>query len=298
MIFPNTPAASTLSPAELEKRVQAFNTRRTLMRTNSLLYVSKTRISVRQLPTFATERTLKRLAVHAVRMFDEDVKSGVRDGLSVDELREEGDADITEGDGDKHSKKRGRKRGERPTVVRQAKIVRISDRVDPLMGKGWSKGYGFLEMMSYADALKVIRWANNHPGVASLMREWWKAELVDLLKKEEGKKRNEEEEARVRRMKDRLEGLDQEEEKKVRRTLIMEFSIENSQVVRRRAEREDGSRQVRRDTSSPFSLLDNCFRIPTRNTRRSFLLRKRGGRLYASVKMIVVPRKGHGQLVG
>ena len=45
-------------------------------------------------------------------MFEEDVKSGVRDGLSVDGLREEGDADVTEGNGDKPLKKRGQKRGE------------------------------------------------------------------------------------------------------------------------------------------------------------------------------------------
>ena len=265
MIFPNTPAASTLSAAELEKRVQAFNTRRSLMRTNPSLYVSKTRISVRQLPTFATERTLKRLAVHAVRVFDEDVKSGVRDGLSVDELREEGDdddvdVDIPEGGGERVSKKRKRKRGERQTAVRQAKIVRIGDRIDPLTGKGRSKRYGFLEMVSHADALRVIRWANNHPGMEGLMQEWWKEELQDLLKKEEGKeKRNDEEEARLRRMKDRLRELEAEKEKKIGRTLVLEFSIENIQVVRRRAEREDESRQVSLVMKPVCFLINNRF---------------------------------------
>ena len=39
-------------------------------------------------------------------------------------------------------------------------------------------------------------------------------------------------------MKDQLQGLDQE--KKVGRTLVMEFSIENIQVVRRHVEWEDG----------------------------------------------------------
>ncbi|KAF8493329.1 hypothetical protein JB92DRAFT_3234511 [Gautieria morchelliformis] len=243
VIFADTPAASTLSAAELEKRVQAFNTRRTLMRSNPSLYVSKTRISVRQLPTFVTERTLKRLAMHAVRTFEEEVKSGVREGLTADELREiEGDG-AAELDGELSSKKRKRKRGERQTAVRQAKIVRISDRIDPITGKGRSKGYGFLEMMSHADALRVIRWANNHPGVEGLMRGWWREELQDIEKKAHGKKMNEEEETRVRRVKDRLRELEEDQEKKVGRSLVLEFSIENIQVVRRRVEREEGSRQ-------------------------------------------------------
>ncbi|KAF8493337.1 hypothetical protein JB92DRAFT_3147322 [Gautieria morchelliformis] len=125
VIFPDTPAASTLSAAELEKRA---------------------RINVRQFPPFVTERTLKRLAVYAVRIFEEEVKSGLDAELSPQKWK--------------------RKRGERQTAVRQAKI-----------------GCGFLEMMSHADALRVIRWANNHPGVEGLMRGWWKEELQDIEKK-------------------------------------------------------------------------------------------------------------------
>ncbi|KAF8575021.1 RNA-binding domain-containing protein [Ramaria rubella] len=242
VIFPNTPSASTISETELEKRVQAFNTRRALMRSNPSLYVSKTRLSVRQLPTFATERTLKRLALHAVRKFEDEVKNGTREGLNADEMREDGD-EATEADREKKPK---RKRGERYTAVRQAKIVRIGDRVDPLTGKGRSKGYGFLEMMSHADALKVLRWANNHPGVEGLLREWWKEELKDLVKKDEnaGKtKKSEEEQARLRRLKGRIRELEDETDKKAGRTLVLEFSIENIQVVRRRADREEGGRQ-------------------------------------------------------
>ncbi|KAF8526462.1 hypothetical protein JB92DRAFT_3108260 [Gautieria morchelliformis] len=160
VIFPDTPAAPTLSAAELEKRVQASNTRLTLMRSNPSLYVSKARINVRQLPTFVTERTLERLAVYAVRTFEEEVKSEL-------------DAELS-------TKKWKRKRGERQTAVRQAKIVRICDRIDPITGKGRSKSCGFLEMMSHADALRVIRWANKHPGVEGLMQGWWKELFQDM----------------------------------------------------------------------------------------------------------------------
>lgn len=246
MIFPNTPAASTLSEVELEKRVQAFNGRRTLMRSNPSLYVSKSRLSVRQLPTFVTERTLKRLAIHAVRAFEEDVSSGVRESLSAHEMMQvETVAGVVDGEADAEKPMKRRKCGERATAVRQAKIVRLRDRLDPLTGKGRSKGYGFLEMMSHADALRVLRWANNNPDVEGLMREWWTEEVRDLVKKEEGATtKSEEGETRLRRLKNRLQELEGPKEKKAGRTLVLEFSIENVQVVRRRAEREDESRNV------------------------------------------------------
>jgi len=129
--------------------------------------------------------------------------------------------------------------------VRQAKIVRLADKVDPIIGKGRSKGYGFLEMMTHADALKVLRWSNNNPEVEGLMRGWWKQELEDLLKKlQDGKKKNDEEQARIKRIKDRLKELEEEKTKKSGRTLVMEFSIENIQVVRRRSDKEKEIQQL------------------------------------------------------
>jgi len=209
------------------------------MRSNPSLFVSKTRLSVRQLPPFATERTLKRLALHSVRTFEDEVKKGTREGLTADELQEDHDKEnAMDVDGEKPQKPK-KKQGERYTAVRQAKIVRLADKVDPIIGKGRSKGYGFLEMMTHADALKVLRWSNNNPEVEGLMRGWWKQELEDLLKKlQDGKKKNDEEQARIKRIKDRLKELDEEKTKKSGRTLVMEFSIENIQVVRRRSDKE------------------------------------------------------------
>jgi len=246
VIFPNTRSASTLSEVELEKRVQVFNGRRTLMRSNPSLYVSKTRLSVRQLPTFATERTLKRLAIHAVRAFGEDVSNGLREELSAEEMETGPEDGVVEEEGNGKKLKTKRKRGERATAVRQAKVVRLGDRVDPLTGKGRSKGYGFLEMMSHADALRVLRWANNNPSVEGLMRLWWTEEVRDLVKQEEAPTtQSVEDQVRLRRLNERLQELEgQGKEKKAGRTLILEFSIENIQVIRKRAEREDESRKV------------------------------------------------------
>jgi nucleolar protein 4 len=233
VILPNTPAAESLTPAEIERRTSSFNARRTLLRSNPSLFISKTRLSIRQIPTFVTERVLKRLAVHAVRAFESEVKKGLRTGLTQDELTEvvnEEDGEntqVTEEDG--KGKTKAHKKGERTTGVKQAKIVRQHERVDPVTGKGRSKGYGFLEMLKHADALRVLRWTNNNPEVGPLFEKWWTDELEDLIKQE--KKKEDKDEARLKRMKDEQE---KSGSKQGKGTLIAEFSIENVQVVQRR----------------------------------------------------------------
>ena len=137
------------------------------------------------------------------------------------------------------SKGKAKKIG-RDTGVRQAKIVRQADRVDPVTGKGRSKGYGFLELSKHADALRVLRWANNNPEVGRLFEEWWKAELEDLLKIE--KKKAQKDDARLKRLKDELE---KGAPVKSRGTLVVEFSIENVQVVQRRAVHQREKQSVR-----------------------------------------------------
>ncbi|KAG1758791.1 hypothetical protein EDD22DRAFT_909045 [Suillus occidentalis] len=227
VILPNTPAASTIPPVELEKRTNSFTARRTMLRTNPSLYVSKTRLSVRQIPLFVTERTLKRLALHALRTFKDEVKKKERSDLTPEELEEVTKESDEPGDSSTKSKKRSQ--GSKSKGVQQAKIVRQHERVDPVTGKGRSKGYGFIEMPRHADALRVLRWANNNPAVAPLLSTWWKEELGDLIKLEKGK--GDPDEARLKRIKDELEG----QVKTPKGTLIVEFSIENVQVVQRRA---------------------------------------------------------------
>ncbi|KAG9311398.1 hypothetical protein JVU11DRAFT_8509 [Chiua virens] len=238
VILPNSPAAETIPQVELEKRTNSFNARRTMLRSNPSLYVSKTRLSIRQIPLFVTERVLKRLAVHSVREFNTEAKKGIREGLSPDELAEpaivhdQDDQVVLKQEPDTVSKKRKVKPA-RHTGVKQAKIIRQSDRVDPVTGKGRSRGYGFIEMDTHADALRVLRWANNNPHVGILFDKWWKEELADLLKQEEA--RHSRDEARMKRVKDEMEAPS----KPAKGTLIVEFSIENIQVVQRRAAQKE-----------------------------------------------------------
>lgn len=186
---------------------------------------------------------LKRLAIHAVRAFQSEVKAGTRSPLSEDELVELApDADEFEarapagskGNSKDHSHKKGRSTG-----VKQTKIVRQQDRVDPVTGKGRSRGYGFLEMEKHADALRVLRWANNNIQVGKLFELWWKEDLEELVKAE--KKKEKKEEGRLERLKREIEGGS---EKKTRGSLVVEFSIENIQVVKRRETHQQEQRSV------------------------------------------------------
>lgn len=240
--MPNTPAAEHLPSAEVEKRTTSFNARKALLRSNPSLYVSRTRLSIRQIPMFATERMLKRLAIHAVRTFKSEARAGKRTGLSADELveplrdPENGEEALAT---DKSKSKASLQKKGRNTGVKQAKIVRQQDRVDPVTGKGRSRGYGFLEMEKHADALRVLRWANNNSEVNKLFDAWWKDEMQDLVKAE--KKKEKAEEGRLERLKQEIEkGPD----KKTKGSLIVEFSIENIQVVKRRAAHQQEQRSV------------------------------------------------------
>lgn len=235
MILPNTPAAETLTPAEIEKRTGSYNARRTLLKSNPSLFISKTRLSIRQIPIFVTERLLKRLSIHAVRTFEAEVKKGERSALTADEL-----ADVVEGEDEdeelpvkdeKDADGKGKKKRPtgRRTGVKQTKIVRQQERVDPVTGKGRSKGYGFIEMNKHADALRVLRWANNNPEAGPLFEEWWKEELGDLIKLEKTKEPKDD--ARLQRLKEEAE---KGGKKNTKGNLIVEFSIENVQVVQRR----------------------------------------------------------------
>jgi nucleolar protein 4 len=240
VVFPNSPAAAALPAVEVEKRQAAFNARKTLLRSNPSLYISKTRLSVRQLPLFVTDRGLKRLGIYATREFDAEVAAGTREGFT---RAEEQDATLSPAlEGKKP------KRGERQTAVVQSKIVRQQEKIDPLTNAGRSKGYGFLEMRSHKEALKVLRWANNNPAVGPLVWEWWTAELAEIKERAEKalaaaragtgeapKETVEELEARVKKLSERVAEGDDRSQGGMRggKTLMLEFSVENVQVSRK-----------------------------------------------------------------
>lgn len=128
-----------------------------------------------------------------------------------------------EGEEGKEAERKRKKQGK--GVVRQAKIVYESDITGSKVGEGKggrSRGYGFIEYWGHRSALMGLRWLNGHL---------------------------------VRKPKDVKGGDDGERGKR----LIVEFAIENAQVVQRRGDRERRvkDRREREDRDGDGENVDN-----------------------------------------
>lgn len=202
----DTPLYSQLSSSEITLREGSAKQRQTLIKNNPALHLSLTRLSVRNLPRGTTSKTLKALAREAVVGFASDVKAGLRKQLSKEELSR-GGAELREAANARKAKGKG--------IVRQAKVVfesREGKKVSENSGAGRSRGYGFIEYASHRWALMGLRWLN---GFAV------------------GNATNEAEGTLVAN----------ETNKGTKKRLIVEFAIENAQVVGRRQEREAKARE-------------------------------------------------------
>ncbi|KAI9276260.1 hypothetical protein BY458DRAFT_532829 [Sporodiniella umbellata] len=144
VVFPDTPAAETMTPTELSKRQMSFSSRKKMVSNNPALYISKTRLSIRNLPITVDDKELKALGISSISKFKNEVKGSLRTDLSKEE-KEDG----------WHYLPR----------VKQAKIIRSKDRMDVATNQLRSKGYGFLEFSTHAHALASLRYLNNNPSV-------------------------------------------------------------------------------------------------------------------------------------
>jgi nucleolar protein 4 len=199
----NTPLYQTLSPSEIAMREASSKQRKALIESNPSLHISLTRLSVRNIPRTLTTKDLKALAREGVVGFAKDVKAGTRQRLSKEETARGGEEM-------KNAEKERKAAGK--GIVQQAKIVYEGQEGSKVAeGAGRSRGYGFIEYHTHRNALMGLRWLNGHS--------------VDYqATKQKGKKPSKE---------------DVQERKK---RLIVEFAIENAQVVARRSEREMKSR--------------------------------------------------------
>ncbi|KAJ1937603.1 RNA recognition motif-containing protein, partial [Linderina pennispora] len=139
VIFPDTPAAQALAPADLEHHVKEYGQRKNQILKNPNLYLSKTRLSVHNIPRSIDEKDLRAAAISAISKFKHEAKEGQRKALTKEEMAEGWD---------------------KVAKVVQSKIVCSTDRVDISTGKPRSKGYGFLEFSTHAHALACLRYLN------------------------------------------------------------------------------------------------------------------------------------------
>ncbi|KAF2709040.1 RNA-binding domain-containing protein [Pleomassaria siparia CBS 279.74] len=203
-----SPLYQTLSPSEITMREASAKQRQKLIQANPSLHLSLTRLSVRNIPRSITSKDLKALARGAVVGFAEDVKAGKRERLSKEELARGGaDMEIAE----KVRKKKGK------GLVKQAKIVFETEqgsKVAEETGAGRSRGYGFIEYYTHRNALMGLRKLNGHAVDYKVRGELPKGKNAAREAMEDRKKR-----------------------------LIVEFAIENANVVNRRGDREAKSRE-------------------------------------------------------
>ncbi|KAL8724225.1 MAG: hypothetical protein Q9166_008070 [cf. Caloplaca sp. 2 TL-2023] len=196
-----------LAPSEIALREESARQRQNLIKNNPALHLSLTRLSVRNLPRSITSKDLKALAREAVVGFSRDVKAGLRQPLSKEELARARDL-MREAERARKTKRKG--------IIKQSKVVfegGKGEKQAESSGTGRSKGYAFIEYTSHRWALMGLRWLNGH---AIRTRS---ADASNLPNANERKKR-----------------------------LIVEFAIENAQVVGRRQERETRSYDKRRST--------------------------------------------------
>ncbi|KAI9096918.1 hypothetical protein DFS34DRAFT_621925 [Phlyctochytrium arcticum] len=219
VIYPESEAAKAMSPTELEKRQDSFAQRKRLLAINPNLYISRTRLSIRNLGLKVDDKELKRVALIAIKKFWDEVNSGERDGMEPAVLMEE--------------EKEGKAvpSGKRKVVIKQAKILRNKDRIDAATQIARSKGYGFVEFESHADALACLRWMNNNPRAfgAPPPKPNQPEKPVKPIKKKKGGK--------TPKVKEPTPAELEAEEARRNKRPIVEFAIENKQVLKRRDDR-------------------------------------------------------------
>ncbi|KAH6882718.1 hypothetical protein BKA58DRAFT_373785 [Alternaria rosae] len=208
-IASNSPLYQKLSPSEIKMREESATMRRKQIQENPSLHLSLTRLSVRNIPRSITSKDLKQLARSAVVGFAADVKEGKRQKLNKEEVIRGGQEMLV---AEKMRKKKGK------GIVKQAKVVfetPAGSKVSEDTGAGRSRGYGFIEYYTHRNALMGLRWLNGH--------------AVDYKIKSGPTPKSK---------KAAQEALEDK-----RKRLIVEFAIENANVVNRRSDREEKARE-------------------------------------------------------
>lgn len=202
----NSPLYNQLVASEIKMREDSARQRHNLIKGNPSLHLSLTRLSIRNLPHNITSKTLKALARKAVVGFATEVKAGIRQPISKEEVSRGGHI-LKEAEKAYKAKGKG--------IVKQAKVIfegREGQKVTETSGAGRSRGYGFIEYTSHRWALMGLRWLNGRG-------------VTDILQQDQGL------------------DITREEFKDKKKRLIVEFAIENSQVTGRRQEREIKARE-------------------------------------------------------
>lgn len=201
-ITENSKLAQYITKTDMELREKSYKLRHQQLQKNPSLHLSLTRLAIRNLPRAMNSKALKALGRKAVVGFATDVKNGDRQPLSKEEISRS----IKLKHDDKEVEEVKTKKSKHAGVVKQAKVI---NEVKVSGETGRSRGYGFVEFRDHKSALMGLRWLNAH--------EVTPEEILEGLNDEEKKLAE-------------LTGLN-------KRRLIVEFAVENAQVVKRRKDK-------------------------------------------------------------
>ncbi|KAA8493286.1 RNA-binding protein 28 [Porphyridium purpureum] len=144
-----SPATAGMTPDDIERRRRAQTEKRNKLSTNPNLFVSTTRLCVRNLPKDLDDKTLSQLALAAAKQARQ----------------------VQEADGSGEIEPRTGKFAP-SELFTQVKVVRSEERRD-LTGKQRSKGFGFIECKRHEMALGILRVLNNNPRALSRLIPGW-----------------------------------------------------------------------------------------------------------------------------
>lgn len=205
--------AAVLTPQDLEIREKSYNLRVEQLKANPSLHLSMTRLAIRNIPRSMTEKALKQLGRKAVIEFAKEVKDEKRHSLSKEEYERSTKYQYRglAPEEIEQVKALEAKKTKKTGLVKQAKI--IMEVKGTTVGR--SRGYGFLEYKDHKSALMGLRWLNAH--------EVTKGEILDSLTPDEARNVT----------LDKFEG----------RRLVVEYAIENANVVKKRQEGVERARE-------------------------------------------------------
>lgn len=159
VIFPDSAAARSLSSEEVDKRMSLFRERKQLLERNPNLFVSKTRLSVRNMPLCVSEKQLRAAATRSIVNFWKQVDTGERRLLDKHLMAEKNS--LLE----KFKSKTEKRYADARITIKQAKVQRDDSRIDTVTNKPRSRGFGFIEFASHVDAVACLRSMNNQSDV-------------------------------------------------------------------------------------------------------------------------------------
>lgn len=191
-----------------------------MLDSNNTYYLSRTRLSIRNLPKKMTNSELKRLVIKAVLHWREHIPTkGRSEEAELKMLKKEGFDDRVE--------------------VKQVKIMYESE--DRTKSKGW----GFVEFSTHAHALGCLRAVDNNPSVFRFLKEdeEKKAEKLKGEDKEATDTATSKPEGQVKMSKKERKKIFKAQSKTPKaqvekeRRLIVEFSVENKAITKKRETR-------------------------------------------------------------